>query len=203
MAEPDSGGSPKEMSMEVRLLLAFLLMGVVMFVTPYFYKTPPPAKNAQKTTAAQTEPSPAPAAPAAAETAAPIAPAAPAYRSNRAGHRGSFLAAGGDRYQPVPCDLQQPGRDGAELAAQEVQGQRQQAARPGESGRRVVGRAVSVFPLFRRSSSRPRKSIRSITPRRRMPTVWASRSGTATATPTCARRSASSATATCARCRAR
>src|SRR6516165_54297 len=37
---------PKEMSMEVRLLLAFLLMGAVMFVTPYlpFFKsaTPPP-----------------------------------------------------------------------------------------------------------------------------------------------------------------
>ena len=65
------------MSMEVRLLLAFLLMGVVMFLTPYIYKTPPPAKNAQKTTAAQTEPSQAPAAPAAAETAAPIAPATP------------------------------------------------------------------------------------------------------------------------------
>ena len=62
--------------MEVRLLLAFLLMGVVMFLTPYFYKSPP-AKTGQKTTAAQNEPSPAPAAPAAAETAAPVAPAAP------------------------------------------------------------------------------------------------------------------------------
>ena len=28
--------------MEIRLLIAFLLMGVVLFVTPYFYKTPPP-----------------------------------------------------------------------------------------------------------------------------------------------------------------
>jgi len=76
MPKSGSGGSPKEMSMEVRLLLAFLLMGVVMFLTPYFYKTPPPEKNAQKTTASQTEPSQAPAAPAATETAAPIAPAA-------------------------------------------------------------------------------------------------------------------------------
>ena len=66
------------MSMEVRLLLAFLLMGVVMFVTPYIYKSPPPApKTAQKTTVAQNEPSQPPAAPAAAETAAPVAPAAP------------------------------------------------------------------------------------------------------------------------------
>jgi len=31
--------------MEVRLLLAFLLMGAVMFLTPYFYKSPPPAKK--------------------------------------------------------------------------------------------------------------------------------------------------------------
>ncbi len=38
---------PKELSMELRLLLAFILMGVVLFVTPYFYKTvaPPPKKT--------------------------------------------------------------------------------------------------------------------------------------------------------------
>jgi YidC/Oxa1 family membrane protein insertase len=53
MAEPANGGSntpaqpPKEMSMEVRLLLAFLLMGAVMFLTPYFFKSqiPPPGKK--------------------------------------------------------------------------------------------------------------------------------------------------------------
>src|ERR1035441_7267938 len=44
MAESVNGGSntpaqpPKEMSMEVRLLIAFLLMGVVMCVTPCFLK---------------------------------------------------------------------------------------------------------------------------------------------------------------------
>ena len=38
------GQSPKEMSMEMRLLLAFLLMGAVMFVFQYLYpQTPPPA----------------------------------------------------------------------------------------------------------------------------------------------------------------
>ena len=49
MAESVNGGSgnpatppKKEMSMEVRLLLAFLLMGVVMFVTPYFFKSQQP-----------------------------------------------------------------------------------------------------------------------------------------------------------------
>jgi YidC/Oxa1 family membrane protein insertase len=36
----------KELSMEVRLVLAFLLMGLVLFLTPYFYKAPPPAPKA-------------------------------------------------------------------------------------------------------------------------------------------------------------
>jgi YidC/Oxa1 family membrane protein insertase len=38
---PEGAGGRKELSMEIRLLIAFLLMGVVLFVTPYFYKTPP------------------------------------------------------------------------------------------------------------------------------------------------------------------
>jgi YidC/Oxa1 family membrane protein insertase len=50
MSDPVNGGNgnpgqpPKEMSMEVRLLLAFLLMGAVMFVTPYlpFFKNAKP-----------------------------------------------------------------------------------------------------------------------------------------------------------------
>jgi YidC/Oxa1 family membrane protein insertase len=53
MAESVNGGSktpaqpPKEMSMEVRLLIAFLLMGLVMFLTPYFFKSqvPPTGKK--------------------------------------------------------------------------------------------------------------------------------------------------------------
>lgn len=44
----------KELSMEVRLLLAFLLMGVVLFVTPYFYKQPPAQPSTK--TAVQTSP---------------------------------------------------------------------------------------------------------------------------------------------------
>ncbi len=53
MAESVNGGSktpatkPKEMSMEVRLLIAFLLMGAVMFLTPYVFKSqaPPAGKK--------------------------------------------------------------------------------------------------------------------------------------------------------------
>src|SRR5947209_5240819 len=63
MAEPVNGGSgnqpPKEMSMEVRLLLAFILMGVVMFVSQYYFKSTAPPPKAD--TVAQTAPAPAPA----------------------------------------------------------------------------------------------------------------------------------------------
>jgi YidC/Oxa1 family membrane protein insertase len=65
MAEPVNGGSntpaqpPKEMSMEVRLLIAFLLMGAVMFLTPYFFKsqTPPAVKKDAAGQAASQSPS--------------------------------------------------------------------------------------------------------------------------------------------------
>jgi YidC/Oxa1 family membrane protein insertase len=55
MAEPVTGGSgnkpSKELSMEMRLLLAFLLMGAVMFVSQYFMKSqaPPPAQQTAQT----------------------------------------------------------------------------------------------------------------------------------------------------------
>lgn len=89
MPETVTGGNPnptqppKEMSMEVRLLLAFLLMGAVMFLTPYFLKSPPPSP-AKKTTPASATPSPAsPASPAPGlpqiveSSAAPTSPATP------------------------------------------------------------------------------------------------------------------------------
>src|SRR5947209_7231778 len=74
MPDSSSSGPPgkKELSVEMRLLLAFVLMGVVLFTTPYFFKAPPgpaplkrseqppPAKSAQ----APPPPSIAPAAPA-------------------------------------------------------------------------------------------------------------------------------------------
>ena len=59
MAEPSNSGggptqSPKEMTMEMRLLLAFVLMGAVMFVFQYLYpQTPPPAPRKQASTTSQ------------------------------------------------------------------------------------------------------------------------------------------------------
>jgi len=63
----------KEMTMETRLLLAFLLMGLVLFGTQYFYKPPPqPAKPAAAVQTAETPK--AAERPQAAETAAAPAP---------------------------------------------------------------------------------------------------------------------------------
>src|SRR5436309_4872904 len=67
-----SGGTPgsgpsnnKELSVETRLLLAFILMGAVLFTTPYFFKTPPappaPVKKTEPAPAQKTEQPPAPA----------------------------------------------------------------------------------------------------------------------------------------------
>jgi hypothetical protein len=44
MADSNRSGpqEKKELSTENRLLLAFVLMGIVLFATPYFFKTPPP-----------------------------------------------------------------------------------------------------------------------------------------------------------------
>src|ERR1039457_6017533 len=78
MAEPNSGGTggpgqpKKELSMELRLLLAFILMGVVLFVRPYFYK--PVALPVKKTAPAATKSEPAPAAPGGVTAPAETAP---------------------------------------------------------------------------------------------------------------------------------
>ncbi|MGH9666146.1 MAG: membrane protein insertase YidC, partial [Bryobacteraceae bacterium] len=65
----------KESSMETRLLLAFLLTGLLLFLTQYFYKPAPPPKTAHQTqtqTAEKTAKSPAPQSKAASSSAAAI-----------------------------------------------------------------------------------------------------------------------------------
>ena len=60
--QPIQPGQPakKELSMETRLLLAFLLMGLVLFLTPYIYKPPPaPPKQPVPATAQQKQTAPA------------------------------------------------------------------------------------------------------------------------------------------------
>src|ERR1017187_2549919 len=81
MAETGNGG--KDMSMETRLLLAFLLMGAVMFLTPYFFPSATtPAKKSTASTAQTVQGVPPAAAPAEAAPAqvvhqAESAPTAP------------------------------------------------------------------------------------------------------------------------------
>lgn len=81
----------KELSMEMRLLLAFILMGAVMFVTPYLFKQPPPKGSkpvAEQTGGAAQTPAPeeaSVAAPAAAPAeATPAVPAAGATNAQPA-----------------------------------------------------------------------------------------------------------------------
>ena len=70
----------KELTMEIRLLLAFVLMGLVLYITPYFYKQPALQPAANKSGAAQTQtpaaPKPETAANASAATPAPVPSAA-------------------------------------------------------------------------------------------------------------------------------
>ena len=78
---PNKPGQPQELSTELRLLIAFALMGVVLFASPYFFKMfapPPPAKTSapQKTAAAVTPPPEAAPVPTPTETTEPPAPAA-------------------------------------------------------------------------------------------------------------------------------
>jgi len=87
MAQQVKNGNPsstepgKEMSMEMRLLVAFLLMGAVMFLTPYFFKGPPPVPPKKAPTAAASL-TPAPTPPGAQEHTAPN-PAAPSARATK------------------------------------------------------------------------------------------------------------------------
>ena len=90
MAESVNGGGgpnqpPKEMSMEVRLLLAFLLMGAVMFLTPYVFKSvaPPPVKKAAQAAPAPPQPVP---------EAIPAAPVAEKAKAERPARKGSSKA---------------------------------------------------------------------------------------------------------------
>jgi YidC/Oxa1 family membrane protein insertase len=71
----------KEFSMEARLLLAFVLMGAVIWVTPYFIKTPPPQPKAGDSKTATTDSKTAPKETAKADAPAAEPPAKPAAKA--------------------------------------------------------------------------------------------------------------------------
>lgn len=72
-AQPSPSQPKKLMSMETRLLIAFLMMGAVLFLTPYFYKQQQPAPAAKKTDTPAAAAKPQTQAPAAAPAATPAA----------------------------------------------------------------------------------------------------------------------------------
>jgi YidC/Oxa1 family membrane protein insertase len=110
MAESVNGGSktpaqpPKEMSMEVRLLIAFLLMGAVMFLTPYFFKSqaPPPVKKDAAGQTASQSPSAVPTAPDGKPTAEATAPPSPAAEAAEAAAEAAPLAVGATPQKAEP-----------------------------------------------------------------------------------------------------
>lgn len=93
---PNQPKQKKEFSMELRLLFAFLLMGAVMFTTPYFFRAvapaPPPAETAETAGRKAPAPAPAPETPAASaakpqtQTPAPASAPAPAPATVAAPH---------------------------------------------------------------------------------------------------------------------
>src|SRR5690349_4757527 len=74
-SQPKKPGDPGGLSMEKRLLLAFALMGVVLFATQYFFKPPVPARPPAAQQASK-EPSKVPE-----PAAAAVAPATPAVNT--------------------------------------------------------------------------------------------------------------------------
>ncbi len=81
---PTPGGKRRELPMEVRMLIAFVLMGLVLYLTPYFYKPPAQPKPAAPPAAEQAKKPGAAAEPAAPAAAAPKpAEATPAVAGDR------------------------------------------------------------------------------------------------------------------------
>src|SRR5512140_3546072 len=71
--QPTPSKDTKELSMEIRLLIAFILMGAVLFLTPYFYKPAAPPPQASKSVPAAKTPAPGqPVAAAPAEPSPPV-----------------------------------------------------------------------------------------------------------------------------------
>jgi YidC/Oxa1 family membrane protein insertase len=72
---PETPKEKKELSMETRLLIAFILMGAILFLTPYFYKPPvPPAQKSAPAAKAPPAAQPAATAPAASPELQPPLP---------------------------------------------------------------------------------------------------------------------------------
>jgi len=93
--------------MELRLLLAFILMGVVLFVTPYFYKTvtPPVKKAAPAATTSGSAPAPSGVTTVPAETAAAPASKTAASETSESETAAPPVAARNEETHTIDTDL--------------------------------------------------------------------------------------------------
>src|SRR5579871_530434 len=87
----------KELTMEMRLLLAFVLMGLVLFITPYIYKAPPPAPTQTKQAATKSE----------AEKAAEAVKPPQTASSPAAGTQAGQIQAGQSQAAQIQADKQE------------------------------------------------------------------------------------------------
>ncbi len=85
--KPNTPAPRKELSMEMRLLIAFILMGAVLFVTPYFYKSANPTAPVKNSAAAA-----AAAVPAENPPAPVVAPLKASTKAERGGPSASEIA---------------------------------------------------------------------------------------------------------------
>ena len=189
MADSPNGGNkfepPKEMSMEMRLLLALLLTVPILFIGPYFSgpRRPRRRKKAEHSRAASSRA----VQPRGRQTstqgrAEAVAAVAPAKAAGRNGTPAAGPALDRDRHRSLPHRLQQPGRDRAswQLKGRSIKD---------NDGKQLelVNSAAGLAPPFsslspERQNSRATNSTGRITRRPPIPTGWASPTSSPTAT---------------------
>ena len=150
--------SPKELSNEVRMVLAFVLMGLILVVTPWAYRklgiTAPQSADQKQASAAKTVNTAEKAAastsgtttasgtPMTLSTPPPVENARGARRRRSIRRERAGIHA---RYRPLSRCFYQSRRYRQKLDSEEVQGQRRQTARTGESeGRRKSRLSVLI-----------------------------------------------------------
>ena len=162
--------------MEQRLLLAFVLMGLVLFLTPYFYKAPPPAAQDNGLGHRGPERIPLP---------RQRRPRQQLPRRQRSAHEaaptepvpgqiaGSRRTAVRHRHRHLSRDAFQSRRNGAQLDSEEISRQARQAAGIGQRSQ-LFQSGAAVFHRAAGRQSRRRVELRPLRGQAGRRTAWAS-----------------------------